>query len=493
MMPPALATKSGAQRMPRSAQRGVERVVGELVVGGAGDRLAAQRGDGLVVEHRRRARTARGRRRRRSARDAGRSTPRRARSASARLLWSMSATTSSAPPSCSSSASRPPTLPRPITATCGPSRSAVPKARSQVARIGDLAAERGPRARVAGAARTARPVTCWVRSAITSMSGSDGADVLGGEVVARRAPRRCRRSPAATASRRSAASVGSSGRSMITPLPPPSGSPATAALKVIARERRSDVAHRGARVVVGPHPAAAERGPAGGRVHRDDREEPRAAPAADEQRLVVEGLEVAVDGASLARARAACAPALPGRAGGCRVLAGGGRRRIARRRRGLGAAVGDRRRSAARTRPWPARASACGWPAARRRRARRARRSRVGIGAASSTPAAIGAAGLDLRVAAVAARGASSSSAATGAARRALPPAPGRRSRRALALGRRGRGGRRASGASVATCGRADGLGDARAAAAARAACARAPCAAFAARARRGLALRSGG
>ena len=56
------------------------------------------------------------------------------------------------------------------------------------------------------------------------------------------------------------------------------------------------VADRGARVVVGPHAAAAERRAARRRVDGDDRVEARAPSAADEQRLVVEGLEVAVDG-----------------------------------------------------------------------------------------------------------------------------------------------------------------------------------------------------
>ena len=51
MMPPALATKSGAHRIPRAASSSATVVGRELVVGRAGDRAAAQGGDGLVVEH----------------------------------------------------------------------------------------------------------------------------------------------------------------------------------------------------------------------------------------------------------------------------------------------------------------------------------------------------------------------------------------------------------------------------------------------------------
>ena len=51
MIPPALATKSGAQRMPARGEQLGDGVVGELVVRRAGDRAAAQARDGLVVEH----------------------------------------------------------------------------------------------------------------------------------------------------------------------------------------------------------------------------------------------------------------------------------------------------------------------------------------------------------------------------------------------------------------------------------------------------------
>ena len=65
------------------------------------------------------------------------------------------------------------------------------------------------------------------------------------------------------------------------------------------------VAQRRARVLVGPHPAAAERRPADRRVDGDDRVEAGAAPAPDEHLLVVEPLEVAVDRGRSARARSA--------------------------------------------------------------------------------------------------------------------------------------------------------------------------------------------
>ena len=71
-----------------------------------------------------------------------------------------------------------------------------------------------------------------------------------------------------------------------------------------------------ARVGVAPHAAAAERRPARGRVHGDDRVQPRATAAADEQLLVLEGLQVAVDGSEASgcarrRPAAARAPRCP--------------------------------------------------------------------------------------------------------------------------------------------------------------------------------------
>jgi len=58
-----------------------------------------------------------------------------------------------------------------------------------------------------------------------------------------------------------------------------------------AREAQR-VADRGAGVGVAPHPATAERRPAHGRVHGDERVKPGAWPAPDEQLFVVEGGEV---------------------------------------------------------------------------------------------------------------------------------------------------------------------------------------------------------
>ena len=282
MIPPALQTKSGAHRMPRAASAGVERVVGELVVGRAGDRLAAQRGDGLVVEHA--AERARGDhvdvggQRAEAGRSTRRRGARRARACSGRRRRRRAR----APPSCSISASRPPTLPRPITATRRPLRSSVPNARSQVDAQRDLAAERGPRARVAGAA-TASPVTCFVRPGDHLHVGLDGADVLGGQVVAAE-----RLDGVAevlqhglAALRREHRLVGAQHDHALAAA---EREPGDGGLERHRARQPQDVAHRGAGVVVGPHPAAAERGAARRRVDGDHREQARAAPAADQQR-----------------------------------------------------------------------------------------------------------------------------------------------------------------------------------------------------------------
>ena len=55
------------------------------------------------------------------------------------------------------------------------------------------------------------------------------------------------------------------------------------------------VAECGARVAVLPHPAAAERGPAGRRVDGDDRQQPGAMAAAQQHLLMIELLEVALE------------------------------------------------------------------------------------------------------------------------------------------------------------------------------------------------------
>ena len=151
----------------------------------------------------------------------------------------MSASTSSAPPSASSSASRPPTLPTPTTATLRPSSEVLPNTRSQATRmaastpsaVDGLGSPEPPRS-------TASPVTCWVTSAIVRMSGSE----VPTSSAVRYAPSSIWTvSPksSSTSRRASPSGVGVPMGSMITPLPPPSGSPATADLKVIARERRS--------------------------------------------------------------------------------------------------------------------------------------------------------------------------------------------------------------------------------------------------------------
>src|SRR6185436_15012562 len=72
------------------------------------------------------------------------------------------------------------------------------------------------------------------------------------------------------------------------------------------------VGDRVARVAVGPHAAAAERRAARRRVDGDDREEVRAPATADEQLLVLEGLQIAVDAREASGLRR-CPAADPGR------------------------------------------------------------------------------------------------------------------------------------------------------------------------------------
>ena len=238
MIPPALQTKSGAHRIPRSASAASSESSASWLL--AAPAIALQRSAGTVSSlstppsahgatrstsavialervrpvarrARRPARAWTGRRRRRRA-------PRRPRAASR--------------------ASRPPTLPSPITAIRRPSRSSVPNARSQ--------RRRGPRPRSPAPStgsgrrsRSARPVTCLVRVGDDLHVRLAGADVLGGQVVAAErldGVAEVLQHGLAALRRRARAS---SGRSMITPLPPPSGRPATAALKVIARDSRS--------------------------------------------------------------------------------------------------------------------------------------------------------------------------------------------------------------------------------------------------------------
>ena len=240
MMPPALQTKSGAQRMPRAASSSLERVVGELVVGGAGDRAAAQRGHGLVVEHAaeraRREDVDVGGHRRLAGRSSARRAGRRARACAGRCRRA-----------------RAPRRPRRAARRAGRRRcpsadhgdaaaleDVLPKSALAGHADRDLAAERGPRARVARAAALGRePGDVRRRLGDRLHVGLGGADVLGGEVGAVERLRRCRRSRAARSGAARPPGRPRPSRSMITPLPPPSGRPATADLKVIARERRS--------------------------------------------------------------------------------------------------------------------------------------------------------------------------------------------------------------------------------------------------------------
>ena len=237
MIPPALATKSGAHRIPRSVSCSATLVGRELVVGRARDRAAAQRGDRLALKTRRARRGehvdvgAAGRRR-------GRSSRRRARRPA---------------PACPRRRRRRRAArrPRPARARARRRRARGRRRRSSARRgrrcprrarshaHGLLDAERGPRARVAGAAALDREAG-HVAGVLGDHGhvGVGGADVLGGHVAAAEHV-----DGVGEVQQRAAAVLGSSGgspaRRMITPFPPPSGRSATAALNVIARDSRS--------------------------------------------------------------------------------------------------------------------------------------------------------------------------------------------------------------------------------------------------------------
>jgi hypothetical protein len=140
----------------------------------------------------------------------------------------MSAATISAPSRRRSRARRRPTEPRPRIATVRPFIDVVPKARSTLA----SSAARTPRA-VAGEGspepprERARPLTWPVVWAITLMSRDDvptSSAVMYAPSMAAMASAKSVRTA------RRARPVGGPSGSMITPLPPPSGRPATAAL-----------------------------------------------------------------------------------------------------------------------------------------------------------------------------------------------------------------------------------------------------------------------
>ena len=287
-MPPALATKSGDPEDPALGEQLADRVGGELVVGGAGDRAAAQLRHGLVVEHA--AERARGEHvdvgGQRAC--AGRSTRAPSRSASSRrLLVDVGERRASRRPR---RAARPAGRRRWPTPDHGDAaaleRRRCRSARSQATRI---AASTPSAVHGLGSPdpplSTARPVTWLGHLGDHPHVGLGRADVLGGEVgaverldgVAEVEQHGAAASPvggavpggqhdhALAAAEREAGDGGLEGHR--------------------AREPQR-VAHRRARVGVGPHPAAAQRRPARGRVHRDDRVEARPPPAADEQRLV---------------------------------------------------------------------------------------------------------------------------------------------------------------------------------------------------------------
>ena len=164
-----------------------------------------------------------------------------------------------------------------------------------------LDAERGPRARVAGAAGLDGEAGDVVgRLGDHGHVAVGGADVLGRHVGA------AERADGVAEVQQHVAAVVAGGRRVAGrehdhALAAAEREPGHGGLEGHRARQAQRVADRGARVAVGPHAAAAERRAAGRRVDGDDRVEARAPSAADEQRLVVEGLEVAVDGREVTR------------------------------------------------------------------------------------------------------------------------------------------------------------------------------------------------
>ena len=171
--PAGVADEVGRPQDPARGERGVERVGGELVVRGAGDRAAAQRGHGLVVEHA-------AERARRDDVDLGGHRRQRVGPLGAEPLGELAlalvdvgddelrAALGQHLGQPAADAAEPDHRDAAAVEVVGAER---PLARDPQR---DLAAERGPRARVARAALAlASPVTCFVRPAMTSMSGSE--------------------------------------------------------------------------------------------------------------------------------------------------------------------------------------------------------------------------------------------------------------------------------------------------------------------------------
>ena len=213
-------------------------VVRELVVRRARDDRRAEPRGGVVVEHRRPARTARRRRPCSRAPRRARSSARPGRRRSRACERSMSVTSSVAPASAQSFATRAPTWPSPaITIVRSPS-DGEPKTRSQHTPIAawtpsavhGLGSPDPPR-------RRDSPVTWRVAEAMTSMSRADVPTSSAVMYAPSSASTASPKSRSASARRPRRAGESGSGARMM-PLPPPSGRPATADLNVIARDRR---------------------------------------------------------------------------------------------------------------------------------------------------------------------------------------------------------------------------------------------------------------
>ena len=233
--PPALATKSGTQRMPREARSSLTRLVASWLL--AAPAIARARSKGRSRRSaRRRARRGQHvdarRHRRRRGRSSGRRAGPRARAAVVDVRQ------------------------HELGAALG-EQLREPSADAADADHGHAAAlERGAAEHALAATRTAASTPSAVHGLGSPEPPRSTASPVTWRVPRRssacRAPR-CRRPrrsgtrPRACRRSRRSRAAGRGGRrpraavpagSMITPLPPPSGSPATADLKVIARERR---------------------------------------------------------------------------------------------------------------------------------------------------------------------------------------------------------------------------------------------------------------
>ena len=151
-----------------------------------------------------------------------------------RLRSSMSATISRAPARASRFASFEPTRPTPTTATVRPFNSGEPKRLAQQARIAASTpwAVNGLGSPLPPLER-ASPATCFVRVAITAMSRAPVP--TSSAVVYRPSSVFTVSAKSSSISFRRLPFGAGPGSAQITPFPPPSGTPAAAALKVIAR------------------------------------------------------------------------------------------------------------------------------------------------------------------------------------------------------------------------------------------------------------------